>query len=149
MIKQLYYQVKYCLIILFIDFFSKPLVLFLLEVTVNINGRIKELRKVLDLNQLEFSRKIGIKQTSLSLIETGKNNLTEQNIKLICMMFNVNEKWLRFGEGEIFSSGKKDNPDQERAIALFNSLMPSMQKVVIEHLEALVAAQKNSEKENE
>ena len=116
---------------------------------MNINGRIKELRKVLDLNQLEFSRKIGIKQTSLSLIETGKNNLTEQNIKLICMMFNVNEKWLRFGEGEIFSSGKKDNPDQERAIALFNSLMPSMQKVVIEHLETLVAAQKNSEKENE
>lgn len=64
--------------------------------------RVKELRKALGLSGEKFGEKIGLKRNSLSQIETGKNNLSEQNILAICREFNVNEKWLRTGSGEMF-----------------------------------------------
>ncbi len=67
---------------------------------MTINERIKALRKELGLNQKDFGSRIGIKANSLSDIEKGKNAVTESNIKLICEKFNLNETWLRTGEGE-------------------------------------------------
>ena len=64
--------------------------------------RVKELRKALGLSGEKFGEKIGLKRNSLSQIETGKNNLSEQNILAICRAFNVNEEWLRTGSGEMF-----------------------------------------------
>lgn len=64
--------------------------------------RVKELRKALGLSGEKFGEKIGLKRNSLSQIETGKNNLSEQNILAICREFNVNEEWLRTGSGEMF-----------------------------------------------
>lgn len=64
--------------------------------------RVKELRKALGLSGEKFGEKIGLKRNSLSQIETGKNNLSEQNILAICREFNVNEEWLRTGTGEMF-----------------------------------------------
>ena len=64
--------------------------------------RVRELRKTLGLSGEKFGEKIGLKRNSLSQIETGKNNLSEQSILAICREFNVNEEWLRYGTGEIF-----------------------------------------------
>ncbi|GHT65032.1 hypothetical protein FACS1894110_05970 [Spirochaetia bacterium] len=66
--------------------------------------RIRAIREKLGINQGEFARQIGLTQAALSRIEVGKSKLTEQNIKLICVTFNVNEHWLRTGEGEMFGS---------------------------------------------
>lgn len=66
------------------------------------NERIKEVRNSLGLTLEKFGDPIGIKKSGLSLIENGKNALTEQNIKVICRVYNVNEHWLRTGEGEMF-----------------------------------------------
>ena len=132
---------KYDLMILFIDFFLNPCYFFCMEVSMDIGGRIKELRRLLGYKQFEFAKEIGIKQTALSLIETGKNALTEQNIKLICLAFCVNESWLRFGKGEMFVSDVKEDTEQRRFIALFEQLNADMQGVVIKHLEELVATQ--------
>jgi transcriptional regulator with XRE-family HTH domain len=66
--------------------------------------RIRVVRRKLGINQGEFARQIGLTQAALSSIEVGKSKLTEQNIKLICVTFNVNELWLRTGEGEMFGS---------------------------------------------
>ncbi len=66
------------------------------------NGRIKQLRNALDLSQKEFGDSIGLKSNSVSYIESGKNAVTEQNIKMICSIFHVNEEWLRSGIGEMF-----------------------------------------------
>ena len=38
----------------------------------------------------KFGEKLGIKKSALSLIENGKNNLTEQMAKSICREFRVN-----------------------------------------------------------
>ena len=50
----------------------------------------------------QFGDRIGIKKSAISLIESGRNGVTDQTIRLICREFNVNESWLRTGEGEPF-----------------------------------------------
>lgn len=66
------------------------------------NERIKEVRKTLNLTLEKFGERIGIKKSSLSTIESGKSNASEQTIKSICREFKVNEEWLRNGKGEMF-----------------------------------------------
>lgn len=66
------------------------------------NERIRELRKILDLNQTEFGTKIGIKQGSVAAYENGSRTPMDTVILSICREFNVNETWLRTGEGEMF-----------------------------------------------
>lgn len=76
------------------------------------NQRIKEIRKLHHLNQEEFGKRIGIGKTSVSKIETGENNPSEQTIRLICTQFDVNEVWLRTGEGgdsNMFTKNAKDD----------------------------------------
>lgn len=77
---------------------------------MTINERVKYLRKYLNLTLEKFGEQISIKKNSLSQIESGKNNLTDRNIILICETFNVNEQWLRTGEGEMF---RKQSEEEE------------------------------------
>ncbi len=64
--------------------------------------RLKELRKTLGLTLESFGEKVGVGKSSISRLENGTNNLTEQMILAICREFDVNENWLRTGEGEMF-----------------------------------------------
>ena len=73
-----------------------------------LNERVKLLRKTLDLTMEKFGEKIGVKKSAISLIESGKNSLTEQMIKAICREFDVNEEWLRNGEGSMFVERTRD-----------------------------------------
>ena len=66
------------------------------------NERLKRLRKTLGLSQEEMGKKIGVGKTSISKLESGENNPSERTVLLICTTFNVNETWLRTGEGEMF-----------------------------------------------
>lgn len=66
------------------------------------NERIRELRKALGLTLDKFGERVGLKKSSLSQIENGVNGVTDQLFKSICREFNVNENWLRTGEGEMF-----------------------------------------------
>lgn len=63
------------------------------------NERIKKVRLEHGLSQEEFGKKIGIRRSSVSLLESGKNTPADRTVKLICQEFNVNEQWLRTGEG--------------------------------------------------
>lgn len=62
-------------------------------------GRIRQLRKALDLNQTEFGERIGIKQTTVAGYERGAREPLDSVILSICREFNVNEDWLRTGAG--------------------------------------------------
>lgn len=66
-----------------------------------IGERVRKLRKTLDLTQREFGERINLKSNSVALIEGGRNT-SDQTIASICREFDVNEKWLRTGEGEMF-----------------------------------------------
>lgn len=68
------------------------------------NERLKELRKYLNLSQRVFAEKLGITDSGLSNLESGKRNLTEQMVISICREFNVNRAWLVDGIGEMFTN---------------------------------------------
>ena len=65
--------------------------------------RIKSLRKELSYTQQEFADKMGTPRNNIAGYETGKRSPSEAVISLICREFNVNEIWLRTGEGEMFN----------------------------------------------
>lgn len=68
------------------------------------NGRIKELRNVLNLTQQEFADKIKVKRNTVATYEMGRSIPSDSAIALICKEFDVNEEWLRNGTGEMFRS---------------------------------------------
>ena len=64
--------------------------------------RIRELRSSLGLTLEKFGEKVGVTKQTISRIENGINNLTEQMAKSICREFNVDYIWLTTGEGNMF-----------------------------------------------
>ena len=68
------------------------------------NNRIKLVRKSsqVKMSQEAFGARLGITGTGISKIESGDRNPSEQIILSICREFNVDERWLRTGEGEMF-----------------------------------------------
>jgi transcriptional regulator with XRE-family HTH domain len=108
-------------------------------------NRIIELRRALDLNQADFADRLGIKRTALSMVELGKNAVTEQNIKLICLAFNVNPQWLRTGEGPMFSA----SPYEKEFFEIYNRLMPETQQALAQLARSLLETQRKLEKANE
>jgi len=73
-----------------------------------LNERLKKLRKTLDLTQQELANKIGIARGNIGAYEVGKNAPSDAVISLICKQFNVDENWLRTGEGEMFIKQTRD-----------------------------------------
>lgn len=61
--------------------------------------RIKTLRKYLKLTQQEFGERIGVKANTITSYESGSRTPNNATILAICKEFNVNEDWLRTGEG--------------------------------------------------
>lgn len=61
--------------------------------------RVKSVRKKKELTLEKFGERLGVTKTAISYVESNKRNLTEQMLKSICREFNVNEVWLRTGEG--------------------------------------------------
>ena len=68
---------------------------------MSINERIKEVRKARGLNQKEFSDKIGLTQSAVSRMESADVAIIDQNVRLICQTFHINEEWLRTGQGKM------------------------------------------------
>ena len=66
------------------------------------NERVNEIRKTLGLTLEQFGERIGVTRGSMSNIENGNRNLTEQMTKSICREFSVDYMWLTTGEGEMF-----------------------------------------------
>lgn len=67
------------------------------------NGeRVNEVRKSLGLTLEKFGEKLGVTKTTISRIEKGVNNLTDQMTISICREYNVNYDYLMYGEGEMF-----------------------------------------------
>ena len=65
--------------------------------------RLKELRRCLDLSMEKFGSKIGVTRSTISKLESGTINFTEQTLLSICREFRVNYFWLTEGIGEMFS----------------------------------------------
>ena len=70
--------------------------------------RFKELRKELNVTQQEFADKLKISRNIVAQIEMGSKVPSDRTIDDVCREFNVNEEWLRTGNGDMFVPGIKD-----------------------------------------
>lgn len=67
-----------------------------------INKRLKQVRQSYGLTQQQFAESINVSRNYIGLIEIGQREPSDRTISDICREFNVNEKWLRTGEGAMF-----------------------------------------------
>ncbi|MHC6203888.1 helix-turn-helix domain-containing protein [Breznakiellaceae bacterium SP9] len=112
--------------------------LFFFYIIIAMYKRLKEVRKVLGLSQKDFSERLGLTQGSYSSIETGTVILTEKNIKLICMSFNVDKRWLQTGIGTMFTS---QSPREGQFLEVFRELLPENQDYILASLNKLLETQ--------
>jgi len=110
-----------------------------------ISSRIACLRKALGLRQNTFGARLGMGRSTLSMIESGKNAVTEQNIRLISLTFNVNEDWLRSGKGPMFTTA----PHATEFFTIFGELLPETQGALLRLAKELLAIQGLSKNSND
>ena len=75
---------------------------------MEIYERIKEIRKDNNLTQDEFGDKIGVSRSVIANIELGRVDAKDHMVKLIAKEFDVNEEWIRTGEGEKYPEISSD-----------------------------------------
>lgn len=90
-----------------------------------IDQRIKQLRKLEMLTQLEFAQKLGVTNAHISKIESGKTVPSDSLIKLICSKFQVSEEWLTKGIGpmDIEEIEKQSESNFEKSFSTNRNLM--------------------------
>lgn len=99
--------------------------------------RIKKIRKELDLTQQEFADRLGIKRGGVANYEIGRNEPADSVISLICREFNVNEEWLRTGQGEMFIELDKEDLLMQWAGKVLGSESTSFKKNFVKLLMSL------------
>ena len=68
----------------------------------SISERIAQCIDSSRLTKTAFAQRIGLTQAYISALSIGRKVPSDRTIADICREFNVNEKWLRTGEGEMF-----------------------------------------------
>jgi len=69
---------------------------------LDIGERIKELRKTLNITQVEFAERMRISKGFVSNLEKGRVQPSDQLRHLMSYEFSVSEYWLVTGKGEMF-----------------------------------------------
>nr|DAL77452.1 MAG TPA: helix-turn-helix domain protein [Caudoviricetes sp.] len=99
--------------------------------------RLKKLRKTLDLTQQEFADKLKVPRNTIGGYEVGKSNPSDAAVNNICNIFNVNEDWLRTGNGEMFIELTRDEQIENFVGDVLKSEEDSFKKKFISMLSAL------------
>lgn len=95
------------------------------------NERIKEIRKKEGLSQQKFADKLGIARGNIAAYEVGKNAPSDAVVSLICSKFNVNEEWLRSGNGEMRKYS--DSDDYVEIVAIIDEKDPKARQAIIDY----------------
>ena len=68
----------------------------------NIGDRIGEIISTLKIKKVYFAEQLKIDQSYVTQLTNGRRNPSDRLVSDICEKFNISEKWLRTGEGEMF-----------------------------------------------
>lgn len=75
----------------------------------SIRERLVQIRKEKQMNQVSFAQLLHISRSQLGNLETGKREINEQTLHILCTELNVNEKWLLTGEGKPYNQAVIDS----------------------------------------
>ena len=68
----------------------------------NIGDRIGEIISTLKIKKVYFAEQLKLDQSYVTQLTNGRRNPSDRLVSDICEKFNISEKWLRTGEGEMF-----------------------------------------------
>jgi len=102
-----------------------------------LKDRIKKIRKELDLTQQKFADKLGVQRNTIAMYEMGRTLPSDTIMRSICREFNVNEDWLRTGQGEMFIKQTRDEQIASFVGSIQSSEDDSFKKRFISMLSAL------------
>lgn len=71
--------------------------------------RLRAIRKELRLTQGEFGARIGVKANTITNYETGTRMPSDAMILSICTAYNLDQHWLRTGEGEPYRQRSRED----------------------------------------
>ena len=103
--------------------------------------RIKKIRKELDLTQQKFADRLGVQRNTIAMYEMGRTLPSDAIMRSICREFNVNEDWLRTGEGEMFIKLTRDEEMAKLTKKLLNEEEDSFKNRLISVLANLTDVQ--------
>lgn len=69
---------------------------------MSIGERIRDARKTRGMTQAELAEKVNLKRNTIGNYEIENIEPSDRSIIDICRVLNVNETWLRTGEGDMF-----------------------------------------------
>lgn len=72
-------------------------------------NRIKAIRKAVKKNQTDFGQSVMVSMSAVQKWESGENEPSDAVITLICQKYNVDERWLRTGKGEMFNERTRED----------------------------------------
>ena len=98
------------------------------------NERIRLLRKELGLNQSDFGNKIGVKQGTVAGYESGARTPLDAVVSSICREFDVNEEWLRTGEGEMF----EQMTEQQKLLKYTGMLLKNEDSAIVNAIQSFI-----------
>ena len=101
----------------------------------SVNQRVVKIRDILGYTQGEFAEPLKLSRSFQGGIEKNHRKINDRLAKMICLIYGVNEVWLKTGKGEIFDTSK--DPRLERIIRNFNKLDPPLQDYVLNYLDWL------------
>lgn len=70
--------------------------------------RIKLIRNLNNLTQQEFADRLKINRSNIANYENGNRVPVDAMVTLLCREFDINEHWLRTGEGEMTRPVNRD-----------------------------------------
>lgn len=92
--------------------------------------RIRQIRG--ELSVVAFADSIGVSREAIRRFENGTNKPSARTISDICKTYNVNEHWLRTGEGEMFND---EQPPSLDALAELNNLDDLSRAIIEEYIQ--------------
>ena len=101
--------------------------------------RLKEIRKSNPNGKTQetFANYLVISKENISSYESGRRNPSDSFIKLVCEKCNVNEDWLRTGNGEMFMPETKDEQISKMLADVMKSEEGNFKKKLISALAQL------------
>lgn len=118
--------------------------------------RIKKIRRAINVTQQEFADRLLVKRNTVATWEGGRSIPQDSVVALICKEFNVNETWLRTGEGDMFNKAEtsaverlctelKANELERQIISAYFKIEPNIRDSFVRRLIHEVEAKRNME----
>jgi transcriptional regulator with XRE-family HTH domain len=118
--------------------------------------RIKKIRQAINVTQQEFADRLLVKRNTVATWEGGRSIPQDSVVALICKEFNVNETWLRTGEGDMFNKAEssaverlcselKASELERQIISAYFKIEPNIRDSFVRRLIHEVEAKRNME----